>query len=87
MKITHHKKIDYKTPPITLVLKYICKFPYSVMHLFNKNIFHMFKFVNVGWIFFLNKIVEVKANEMNKRNLRCDVHMYQQKPNAIFLCL
>jgi hypothetical protein len=25
--------------------------------------------------------------EMSKNNLKCDVHMYQQKPNAKNLCL
>ncbi len=24
---------------------------------------------------------------MSKKNLRCDVHMYQQKPNVEFLCV
>jgi hypothetical protein len=53
---SQQKKNHYKIPPLTLVLKYICKFSYSMMYLFNTNILHMFKFVNVGWIFFLNKV-------------------------------
>jgi hypothetical protein len=33
INITYHQKIHYKTPPITLVLKYICNF-HTLWHVF-----------------------------------------------------
>jgi len=34
INIIHHQKIHYKTPPITLILKYIYNFSYSMTFFF-----------------------------------------------------
>jgi hypothetical protein len=62
------------------------KFPYSMMHLFNTNILHMFKFVNVCWIFFLNKIFWLKLMqilEMSKNKYRSGKGIHPQAPRII----
>jgi hypothetical protein len=35
----HHKKIRQKIPPTTLVLKYVCNFPYSMMNIILSQIY------------------------------------------------
>ncbi len=55
--IIHCKKNNFKIPPRTLVLKYICMFSY--LNVINRyyfvenifHIFHMFNFFNVYYIF------------------------------------
>jgi hypothetical protein len=53
-------KNHYKTPPITLILKYVFNFSYYVMCILSTKIYlHMFKFVNDCWSLFKTKLVEV----------------------------
>jgi hypothetical protein len=68
-----NKENYYKIPPITLVLKYICNFSYSMTHLFWHKYISYFKFVNVYWSF----------KKINSFKYKAKISLYSKWTNII----